>query len=212
MVQYAGNLTWTASSGSPASIVARKTYAETPKEVEFRLELQQNEQEIDRTFVVLSNDEEVSADFQFGEDMTKEFNAKKSAIYTFIADEAVAAGNTLPMSEQTTVVPVGVDIKADGDYTFAMPDGTSGVGVVLIDNETGIRTSLSALDYTVFLEAGTYDKRFMMEISPIKQGTTGIDMINGDASANGVRKLLIDQKMYIIKGDKMYDATGRRVE
>ena len=212
MVQYGGNVTWTARSGSPAGIVASKTYAEQPSKVEFRLELQQDSAMIDRTFVALSNDEETSAGFRFGEDLTKEFNANKANIYTFIADEATAAGNTLPMSNQTTIVPVGVDIKTNGDYTFAIPDGTSGIGVTLIDTENNIRTSLSALSYTVNLTAGTHDGRFLLEIAPIQQTPTDIDLINGENGENGVRKMLIDQQMYIIRDGKIYDARGARVQ
>ena len=212
MVQYGGKVTWSASSGSPAGIVARRTYAEKPSKVEFRLELQQNEKMIDRTYVALSDDEEVSAGFKFGEDMTKEYN-RKSSIYTFIPGEAVVAGNTLPMSKQTTIVPVGVDIKADGDYTFAIPSGTSGVGVTLIDNETGIRTSLSALDYAVFLEAGTYDERFVLEISAVLNTPTDIINVQGDdGQGTKARKMMIDGIMYIVKDGKLFDAHGARVQ
>lgn len=210
MTQYSGVITWDANH--VASIVARKTYAARPREVEFRLELQQNEQMIDRTYVALSDDEETSAGFRFGEDLTKEFNANKANIYTFIADEATAAGNTLPMSDQTTIVPVGVDIKTNGDYTFAIPDGTSGVGVTLIDTEANTRTSLSALSYTVNLTAGTHDGRFLLEIAPIQQTPTDIDLINGENGENGVRKMLINQQMYIIRDGKIYDARGARVQ
>ena len=213
MVQYGGNVTWTARSGSPAGIVASKTYAEQPSKVEFRLELQQDSAMIDRTFVALSDDEETSAGFRFGEDLTKEFNANKANIYTFIADEATAAGNTLPMSDQTTIVPVGVDIKTNGDYTFAIPDGTSGVGVTLIDTENNIRTSLSALSYTVNLTAGTHDGRFLLEIAPIQQTPTGMEEVTGDGlEVTGARKVIIDQKMYIIRDGKMYDARGAMIK
>ncbi len=157
MVQYAGNVTWSASSGSPSSIVARSTYAGKPKEVEFRLELQHDDKMIDRTYVVLSEDEDVSAGFKFGEDMTKEFNANKSSVYTFITNEATVGGNTLPMSDQTTIVPIGVDVITAGDYTFSMPDGTNGIGVTLIDGLTGEQTNLALTDYTVTLEKGTYE-------------------------------------------------------
>ena len=93
IVQYAGDVTWTSTSVTLASIVARERTA--PKEVEYRLELSQNDKMIDQTFVRLSNDEEVSADFVFGEDMSKEFNKNRSNIYTFIGKEQVA-GNCLP--------------------------------------------------------------------------------------------------------------------
>lgn len=211
MVQCYGDVTWSAHSGSPYPIVARSTYSEAPKAVEFCLELQQNEKMIDRTFIKLSDDEDVSEGFAFNEDMTKEFSGNKSAIYTFIAGDVVAAGNTLPMTDQKTIVPVGVETKAAGTYTISIPAGTAGIGVTLIDEETGIRTNLSALDYTVDLSAGKHDSRFWIEISPVKGAETGIDP-GVDARENGVRKVMIDGLLYIVKDGKLFDATGKRVE
>jgi hypothetical protein len=212
MVQYHGDLYWSLASATPASIVARRTYAERPQNVEFRMELQQNEKMVDQTFVKLSSDDEVRAKFVFDEDLCKEYNGNKANIYTFIEGYIPAAGNTLPMSEQTTVVPMGVQIKSTGDYTFSMPDGTSGVGVTLIDNETGIRTPLGALDYTINLNAGTYDNRFVLEIAPIKQTPTDIELLNGENGENGVRKVMIDGILYIVRDGEIFDARGARVK
>ena len=216
MVQYHGDLYWSLASATPtpaSPIVARRTYAEKPIYEEFRLELQQNEKMVDQTFVKLSNDEEASANFVFNEDLTKEFNSRKGNIYTLIENYLPAAGNTLPVSEQTTVVPVGVKISTEGDYTFAMPEGTDGIGVTLIDNETGARTSLSALDYTVHLTAGEYTSRFVMEISPVQNTTTDIEEVPSDqVSSTPARKTLIDGVLYIVKDGKMFDARGASVK
>ena len=212
MVQYYGNVTWSAHSGSPYPIVARSTYSEKPKEVEFCIELTQNETMLDRTFINLSDDETVSAGFAFNEDMTKEFSGNKPAIYTFIDTDVVAAGNTLPMSDQKTIVPLGVETKQAGDYTIAIPNGTNGVGVTLIDEETGVHTSLSALDYTVSLPAGKHDNRFFLEISPIKTTPTGIeDVQGGNVQSTKVHKVMIDGILYIVKDGKIFDARGARL-
>ncbi len=213
MVQYGGNVQWVTSGTGPASIVARDTYAEQPKEIEFRIEIQQNEKMVDQTFVIMSNDDEINANFQFGEDMSKDFNARNANIYTMTADNVASAGNTLPMSETTTIVPVGVSVKKNGDYTFAIPEGTEGIGVTLVDNETGVRTSLSALSYTVNLQPGDYTGRFVLEISPIAQTPTGVETVTGEGlPVTGVRKVMIDGILYIVKDGKMYDARGARVQ
>ena len=167
---------------------------------------------IDRTYVILSNDEEVSANFAFGEDMVKEFNKRKASIFNYTADHVGVAGNTMPMSEQKTVIPVGVKIPTTGEYTFAIPEGTNGVGVTLIDNETGIRTSLGALDYTINMSAGTYEERFVLEISPIKPIITGIDQLQMTNDQSPIKKILIDGLLYIVKDGKMFDAQGRQVK
>lgn len=207
-VQYYGNVTWT-TSVSPSSVVARQQTA--PTEYEWCLELQQNEKMIDRTYVRMSDEEEVTTGFEFGYDMSKDLNRNKANIYSYIGSEMVA-GNSMPLdAEHTTIVPLGVVIASNGEYTFSIPDGTNGIGITLIDEETGIRTSLSALDYTVELAAGNYTERFWLEISPVKGTETGIDP-GVDARENGVRKVLIDGILYIVRDGKMYDATGKRVE
>ena len=216
MVQYAGtSIYWSAVNATPSSVVARKNDNQ-PTSAEFRLELQQGEEKADQTFVRLTDEENVTTGFDFNYDLSKEMNANKANIFTMITT-AMSDGNTvtesaancLPMSGQTTVVPVGVKIAADGDYTFAIPEGTEGVGVTLIDQETGIRTSLSALAYTVTLEAGTYDERFVLEISPIHNVPTEQSAVSDQQS--DVRKVLIDGLLYIVRDNKMYDARGAMV-
>ena len=214
LVQYCGNVTWTSSVSvtPPAIIAAHRTSEERPQSVEFRLEMLQNEEAVDHAYVKLSDNEAVTTGFEFNYDLSKEFNSGKANIYTLIGTEPVA-GNVLPMTDQTTVVPVGVKIAADGDYAFSMPDGTEGIGITLVDTETGIRTILSALDYTINLAAGTYDNRFFLEISPIMQTPTDVEEVTGDGlQVTGARKVIIDQKMYIIKDGKIYDAQGRQVK
>lgn len=209
LVQYCGNITWS-TSVTPAAAPRRN-----PKyrgNYEFRLEILQNDEAVDQTFVKLSDEEAVTTGFEFNYDLSKEFNKNRSNIYTLIGTEP-AAGNVLPLTDQTTVVPVGVIAKTDGDYTFSIPDGTEGIGVTLIDNETGIRTSLSAVDYTINLSAGTYDDRFLLEISPIKHVATGIETVNEEGVAtNGARKIMIDGLLYIVKDGKVFDAQGRQVK
>ena len=209
-VQYYGDVTWTTSVTPPA---APQRNTEYRGEYEFCLEVQQDEQMIDRTYVRLSDDENVTTGFEFSEDMTKQFNSRKANIFT-IAGNTSLGGNSLPLSTtQTTVVPVGVKIKTAGDYTFSIPEGTDGIGVTLVDNETGVRTLLSALDYTVNLTAGTHDGRFVLEISPIQNTPTGIEEPTSDSSLKGrAQKRIIDGVLYIVKDGKIFDARGTRVE
>ena len=213
MTQYNGtSITWT-SVTAQSNIVARRQNKADIHAAEFRLELKRGETHCDQTYVRLSDDEDVTVNFDFNRDMCKEFNAGNADIYTIIQNYLPAAGNSLPLSTtETTIVPVGVKIASAGEYTFAMPDGTNGVGVTLIDNETGSRTSLSALNYTVALTAGEYTNRFVLEISPVQNTPTDIEneeIINRKSSN---RKLLIDGILYIVRDGKMYDVHGARVK
>lgn len=211
MVQYAGLIDWSASE--PSLMPAKRSINTKPTEKEFRLDLKQGTQEADHAYITLIDNDNVTTGFDMNTDLVKMQNANRSNIYTLIDGDVQAAANCLPISDQTTQVPVGVQIAADGEYTFSMPDGTSGVGVTLVDNVANTRTNLSLMDYTVNLSVGTYDNRFSLEISAIEETPTDVEEITGGgAQVNGARKVLIDGVLYIVKDGKIYDARGMRVE
>ncbi len=205
LVQYGGEIVWTGVS-KPASVVAKVPETQI---CEWQMTIRQGAETCDRTFVQLSD--EAKETFEFGKDLIKELNAGKNNLYTLIGQERVA-GNCLPMREQTTVVPVGVQIAAEGEYTFAMPEGANGTGAVLIDNIAGTRTNLGLTDYTVTLGKGTYDSRFVLELSPVAQTPTGIGEIpSNQVSSTKARKVLIDGILYLMYEGTMYDVRGNKV-
>ena len=211
MVQYHGNIDWTVAE--PAAIPARRADNALPEEIEFCVHLMQGENDADHTFITLMDNEKVTTGFDMNTDLVKMFNANKANIYTLINGDIQSAANCVPMSsEQTTIIPIGVQVAADGDYTFSMPDGTNGVGVTLIDGVNGERTNLALMDYTVSLEKGTFDQRFVLEISPIEHTTTAIENSEKTDAPNNVCKRLIDGVLYIIKDGKVFDARGARLQ
>ncbi len=211
LVQNGGEIKWTAVSAKPSSIVARKENDMPATTYEWRLTLNQDSNMVDQTFVRMTNLEQVTDTFDFGQDLVKELNTGRSDIYTYIGYERVAA-NSRPIANTQTVIPMGLNIESAGDYTFAIPEGTDGIGVTLIDEETGIRTSLGALSYTVNLPKGNYDNRFVLEISPIKTITTGIDEVpSNQGPSTNARKVMIDGILYIVKDGKMHDSRGTLV-
>ena len=212
LTQCSTAIVWSAASKPTPSIVARRASEEAVQDVEFRLQLEENGSMTDQTFIRFSTREDITAGFEFGNDLSKELNSGASNIYTFIGEE-IAAANSLPLSTtQTTIVPVGLVANANADYTFSMPDGTYGVGVTLIDQETGIRTVLSALDYTVTLNKGTYENRFYLEISPVKETPTGLEQLPMTNDQSPIKKLLIDGILYIVRDGKIFDARGVMVK
>ena len=212
LVQNGGEIHWSiVNKPEPANIVARK---EAPSNnYEWKITLTRNEQVEDQAFIRLSNDEKITNNFDFNQDLSKEFNYGRSDIYTLIGYEKAAA-NSLPISEQTTVIPLGLSIEYNGDYTLAMPDRVNGIGVTLVDNQTGTRTNLSAgMDYTLTLNKGDYNNRFFIEISPVQQTPTDIEYVTGDSnSQDNVRKVLIDNILYIVRDGQIFDARGARVK
>ncbi len=212
LVQHKDKIHWSAISTKPSPIVAKERN-EATRNYEWKITLSRNEKLNDQTFVRLTDHEKVTTEFDFNQDLSKEFNYGRSDIYTLIGYEKAAA-NSLPLSEQTTLIPLGLSIEYNGDYTIAMPDGTANIGVTLIDTESNTRTNLSAgMEYTLTLNKGDYNNRFFIEISPIQQTPTDIEYIIGDSNnQDSVRKVLIDNILYIVRDGQMFDARGARVK
>lgn len=176
LVQNGNEIHWSAVNATPppASIAARQR-TDVERNYEWKITLSRDDNQEDQTFLRMTDNEEVSEDFDFNQDLVKELNYGRSDIYILIGYEKAAA-NSMPFSENTTVVPLGLDIEQDGDYTIAMPEGVESVGVALLDAETGERTNLSmGMDYTISLNKGACHNRLYLEISPIQQTTTDIE-------------------------------------
>ena len=211
MVQYYGDITWTSvvntgtNINSGAKSLAAKTDEDAEKKIMLRLELQQAGSTIDKTYVQLRNDKGTKG-FDMSLDLTKIINAGAN-IYS-IVDNHEMAGNAIPKDE--TVLPLGVVITAAGEYTFAMPNGTEGMIVELIDYEQGTCTNLLVGDYTVNMPVGTNNTRFALRLKPDKVATSVEDITSG-TNDNNVRKLLIDGVLYLVKDGAVYDAQGHCV-
>lgn len=210
LVQNGNQIKWSAVNNKPSSIVARQR-TDAERNYEWRITLSRDENQEDQTFVRMTDYEEVTTAFDFNQDLIKELNYGRSDIYTLIGYERAAA-NSMPLSDSTTVVPLGLDIEQDGDYTIAMPEGVESVGVTLLDAETGERTNLSiGMDYTISLNKGACHNRLYLEISPIQQTTTDIEYTDQGTREQSVRKVLIDGKLYIVCDGVVYDAQGKRL-
>ena len=212
MVQFAGTINWSSKdvTFNPNQKLAarRNSESELPEKVVLGLELVQGEEKADQTFVQLQQ-EGATTDFDMNIDLTKIINSGAN-IYTLTNDRIQAAGNALPMEE--AIVPVGVQIAAEGEYTFRMPDGTEGMVVELVDYETNTRTNLLLSDYIVTLSKGTSENRFALHIQPQKDVVTSLENI-GEGVNNGeaVNKYLIDGKLIIRTAEGVFDAQGKRL-
>ena len=206
MVQFAGTIDWSTLASNGSQGLAAKKTDNVEKHV-LRIELQQNNTKVDQTYIQLE-DEEVTAMFDMNYDLTKLFNSKTN-IYSLIpsdTDPIQVAANVMPIEE--TIIPLGIKLDAAGEYTFAMPEGTDGIVVELIDYENNTRTNMLLDEYTVNLGKGTFESRFALHVKPNKT-TTSLEDVN--TNTTGVKKYLIDGVLYMQKDGVLYDAQGKLV-
>ena len=204
MIQWAGKLTWKEAS-IPASVAARRLPAED-KNYNLKLNLSKGGEVVDHTYVIMQDN--ASAEFVMNEDLYKAMNSSWPNIYAF------AGGYDCGISRipiENTTVAIGVDINKAGEYTFSMPDNFNGE-VVLVDKFAQTRTNLNMGDYEVYLNKGTINDRFELEIN-IQKMPTAIDGVEGGSLKDGkAHKFIQNGQMYILQDGKMFDAQGRQVK
>ena len=209
MVQYEGDINWTTVVNEYPSQLAAKQNTNNEKEQHvLRLELQRNGSREDHTYIQLQ-DQGATSMFDMNIDLTK-MSGSGGNIYSIIpsaSDPIQVAANVMPIEE--CIIPLGIKTTKATNYTFAMPDGTDGIVVELIDYETNTTTNLLLDDYTVNLSKGTFENRFALHVQPSKV-TTSVEDIN--TNSNGVKKYLIDGILYMQKDGVLYDAQGRCVK
>lgn len=206
LVQWAGTITWTTTEKNIFGAPRRKVADE--KSYFLKLDMWYNGNLNDWTYVDLR--EGAKADFMLNEDMSKVNNRGVPNIYTFAGAYDVAY-NSLPVENQT--VPVGMIIRKNGTYTFSMPYNFSGT-VTLIDNFAQTRTNLNMENYEVYLNKGTINDRFELEIN-IHKVPTAIDGVTdgqGSLKDGKAHKFIMNDQMYILKDGVLYDARGARVK
>jgi hypothetical protein len=206
MVQYAGDVSFTgAGPAVPASVAPRKT----PMEENYKMELQvlnANEEMLNRTYVELR--ENAVDSFALNEDLFMVTNKHAVNVYTFAGTYDVSAN---VMSIDNHIIPMGVIVNQAGTYMFTMPSNFSGK-VTLIDTQAGTRTNLALSDYTVTLQQGTFDDRFLLEIN-VNETPTAIDGVESGSLKDGnAHKFIMNGIMYIVKDGVVYDARGNRVQ
>ncbi|MCM1354094.1 MAG: starch-binding protein [Paludibacter sp.] len=212
MVQYAGDIDWMTPEAAgeiyPQAIRARRVEAKN-KVATLRLTLQQNAKTLDCAYVRFQ-EEGASEEFDLNVDLSKQDNAGAN-LYTLTGSNDIrVAANVQPMPQQQKNIVVGVSIAEAGEYTFALPDGTDGLSVNLLDMEIGARTDLLLSNYTTMLQPGSFEQRFVLEIKPQQHIVTAGDNVGSDD--NLIRKYIINGRLYIQKGTHLYDVQGRQVQ
>ena len=205
MVQYAGDVTFSGSRVVPNAIAAREKVETKNYNIKLQV-LDAEDNEINRTFVTL--EEGASADFVLNEDMYMVTNKLPVNIYTFAGNYDVA-GNVLPI--ESTTIPVGIIVKTAGTYKFSMPSNFSGT-VTLVDKFANERTNLMIDDYEIYLENGTINDRFELEIN-LNNAPTAIDGVEDGSLKDGkAHKFIENGEMYILKDGEIFDARGAKVK
>ncbi len=212
MLNFGSTLLFNASAPAPR----RKAVAEEAERIQWiHLDIADANGSGDQTSIY-SHPTRYDQVYQTGIDVAKQsLTASRAIIYSSHAYGDMAfAGVADTLLEQG--VALTVYSPSAQELTISMRENNwlnRMAYVWLVDHETGARTDLLWDTYTFEATEGTARGRFTIEgVFRAPQITTDIEnaeMMNDEMMK--VHKVLINQKMYILRGDQMYDATGKKV-
>ena len=152
--------------------------------------------------------EDFSIGFDNGWDGRK-MKGKTYAPYLYAAtDDGKMAVNSIPTAEGTVLgFKAGTE---DNYYTFSF-NYNGEDNWYLNDIKEQKSTLINAAEtYEFVAEPGDTETRFVISATPIHKITTGNESASAEAAK--VRKLIIDDKIYIIRGGRMYSVDGQMIK
>ena len=179
------------------------------REVEFEVLLNNGARQ-DNTGLLIA--EKYSPAYEINADLEKMIGAM--SIYTIYGGYNLAY-NALSPADAEQLIPVGYVAPAAGEYTFLL-DEQSDYGqiehIYLTDYEQSRTVDLLDDTYVFTTDAGKNESRFAINVilkEEIEEIVTGIDEV--DAESELPLKFIYEDKMYILRGGVIYDATGKKV-
>lgn len=198
----------TPAGGSPAPY-RRAPYEATSTDDRFVVEMSYNGLLSDR--LIVQTVEEKAEEYVIGKDIKKMGVSSKVAQMWMECYDSKLCKNTQALENERAEFPLSLYAPTSGEYVL---DATQEQGdkVLYLTLDGMAIANLSEKTYTLTLEKGnTYS--YGLRVSPkLPQETTDIDelIVNGkDATA---MKVLINDKVYIIRGEKMYTVDGQLVK
>ena len=175
--------------------------------------------ETDKTTVLISND------FTDNYDMMNDMVKMRGSYYSYYTrpvlasrnNEGEMAFNALPDSSALAGIPLNFFAAGSGSYTISFNEryGREEVkAVMLLDKNNNQWYNLLDEPYSFTTNRVDDKNRFVLSVRvERKKPQTPTDIVNpsvmGDGSAP--RKILINNRVYILRGGKIYDMTGKQL-
>ena len=166
----------------------------------------------DRLIVQIDDSKEEDA-YVIGKDLAKFGTGSTVAQMWVNRYDAKLCMNTVAPQGDATSFPMSIYAPKTGDYTIEIESAAEADGYALYLTYNGEAVwNLSDGAYTANITKGT-DARYGLRVSARSpQVTTGVDEAIVDGKDKVATKVLINNQVYIIRGDKVYSIDGQLVK
>lgn len=185
-----------------------------PRQVsKFRLSLKEEGAENAADKLWVSANEEATGEYVIGRDVLKmgTINESQVARMWSVRNDVTLCSNEMPMRSNKANCDLGLYAPQSGTYSIEIEAAPADATLYLTYNNRVI-WNLSMSPYEIELNQGTTEG-YGLRIVADAQTPTDLENVNSFNSEDGVRKVLIDDQVYLITPDgKMYDVNGKSVK
>lgn len=192
--------------GAPAPY--RRALQETTANNRFVVELTQAGRLNDR--MIIQTAEEKANEYVIGKDLAKMGVSALNAQMWINRYDTKLCKNTLALQGESVEYPLNISAPAAGEYILSASQERGNATLYLTRNGEAI-WNLSESDYVLHLEKGATAEYGLRLSAKAPQVATGIDEAVVDAQGE-TKKVLINNQVFIIRGEKVYTIDGQMVK
>ena len=186
----------------------RRALQETTANNRFVVELTQAGQLNDR--MIVQTAEEKVNEYVIGKDLAKMGVSALNAQMWINRYDAKLCKNTVALQGEQVEYPLNISAPAAGEYILSAMQERGNATLYLTRNGEAI-WNLSESDYVLLLENGATAEYGLRLSAKAPQVATGIDEAVVDAQGE-TKKVLINNQVFIIRGEKVYTIDGQMVK
>ena len=164
----------------------------------------------DRLFLKMDEDKEEDS-YIIGQDLVKLGVGNKVARMWVNRYNDQLCLNTIRPTNGKAEYPLGISIPTAGEYTISNVNANDEEYSLYLTFDGRAIWNLSMAPYTAYMEAGTSQRYGLRLTAKAPETATGVDEAIIDAQGD-TRKVLIDNKVFIIRGEKVYTVDGQLVK
>ena len=195
----------------PAPAPVRRNAASEAPKAEFQVEIASYGRMQDRLFIHTNEDKEADT-YTLGQDVVK-FGVSNTVAQMWVDRyDAKLCMNTMTPVNSVAEFPLGIYAPRAGEYTIAVEQANAPEDHSLYLTYDGEAIwNLSEGAYTATLDKGTTANYGLRVSAKAPQVATGIDEAVVDAQGE-TKKVLINNQVFIIRGEKVYTIDGQMVK
>ena len=196
---------------NPSSPAPRRSAEWSAPLSRYEINLAPTDEEVSDRIIVRMDEEKEEDAYIVGQDLVKMGVSNLVPQMWINRYDSKISINTMAPVNNTADYPLGISVQKDGEYDLFIADQPEDNSTLYLTYDGMAIWNLNYGGYVAYLNKGTdthYGLRIVKKTRPIVTGIEDATIQNGDA----IRKVLVNDQVYIIRNNEVYTVDGQMVK